>query len=64
MAVACELCGKETTERQYRLKDRFEKPTELGRIMETLLGEQSTDNIMVIIKDFKSVGSVTNTSRP
>ena len=43
MAVACELCGKETTERKYRLKGRFEKPTELGRIMETLVGEQSTD---------------------
>ena len=27
------------------MKDRFEKPTELGRIMETLVGEQSTDGI-------------------
>ena len=53
------MCGKETTERKYCLKDRFEKPTELGRIMENLVGEQSTDGIIWYIKG----GSVRLTAR-
>ena len=31
---------------EVSVEGRFEKPTELGRIMETLVGEQSTDGYM------------------